>query len=516
MKRLSLLFVMGCCTILSCAQRPPITPQWAFGHIVWEDSLNNTTGAERIVNGYLERNIPVDGIIIDSPWSTAYNDFEWDRARYADPVAMMKRLSDKGVRTILWLTGDVNETAQDTPKQKSATYDEVVSNNFGVNNSRPYKWWKGNGLHIDFTNKQATRWWYGQLDKVFNEYVYGWKVDQGEQWLPDTFQTSKGQMRNEEFRHYYYDAMYDYTVERKQDGIIIARPFSHQGGLAASVEKMSLGWCGDFSGNWGGLKQQIDNIYRSSQYGYGSVGCEVGGFFAEGANKMQFIRYAQFGCMTACMINGGSNGAFSTHLPWYHGSDVEDAYRWCVNWMEDLAPYKFSTIVEAHLKGGSLMKSSNLKEFSHLLGNDLFTKAIVSDDNTVEFHLPDDGVWIDFWSGERHQAGEMVTQTYPIGRFPLFVRAGAIIPMRISNDVTGLGNETMRGKRVFVIYPNGTSARRFHLPTGDGTEYFDCSVSYDERRGRITLSSERDEQYVFIIIGSKPKRIEAAGKEVRK
>ena len=37
---------------------PPITPAWAFGHIVWEDSLNNTRGAESLVNGYLERGIP--------------------------------------------------------------------------------------------------------------------------------------------------------------------------------------------------------------------------------------------------------------------------------------------------------------------------------------------------------------------------------------------------------------------------------------------------------------------------
>ena len=43
-----------------------------------------------------------------------------------------------------------------------------------------------------------------QLDKVFTEGVYGWKVDQGEQHLPASFETSKGRMTNEEFRHYYY------------------------------------------------------------------------------------------------------------------------------------------------------------------------------------------------------------------------------------------------------------------------------------------------------------------------
>ena len=98
---------------------PPLTPAWALGHIVWEDSLNTTAAAEGLVNGYLERGIPVDAVIIDSPWSTTYNDFNWDRQRYADPSQMIKGFSDKGVRTILWLTGNVNEQCKDTPQQKA-------------------------------------------------------------------------------------------------------------------------------------------------------------------------------------------------------------------------------------------------------------------------------------------------------------------------------------------------------------------------------------------------------------
>ena len=120
---------------------PPITPAWALGHIVWEDSVNTMQGATRLVDGYLERQIPVDGVIIDSPWSTSYNDFTWDPQRYSDPTAMINRFSEKGVRTILWLTGCVNTQCKDTPRQKSATYDEVVAKNYGVDNSKPYKWW---------------------------------------------------------------------------------------------------------------------------------------------------------------------------------------------------------------------------------------------------------------------------------------------------------------------------------------------------------------------------------------
>jgi alpha-glucosidase (family GH31 glycosyl hydrolase) len=312
-------------------------------------------------------------------------------------------------------------------------------------------------------------------------------------------------MTNEQFRHYYYDAMYDYTISRKRDGIIIARPFSHQGGLEASVGKMSLGWCGDFTGSWKGLKHQIDNIYRSARYGFGAIACEVGGFWGDRCSALQLTRYAQFGSMTAAMINGGENGAFTNHLPWWHGKKVEKAYRQCVLLMKQLVPYKFSTLVDAHLQGGSLLVNTNLEEESHQLGNDLFTKAITSDDSRVTFHLPVEGEWINYWTGERHQGGTQITCIYPLHQFPLFVRAGAILPLATANKKDAV---------TFRIFPVGSTKRTFHLPQGDGIDYFDCTVSYDEQSHRVTIDAAKSATFA-IQIGNKTLKSEGTHVEVQ-
>jgi alpha-glucosidase (family GH31 glycosyl hydrolase) len=465
----------------------PLVPAWALGHIIWEDSINTEQGAQRLQNEYASHGIPVDGIIIDSPWSESYNDFNWDRQRYPHAEQMIKHFDQQGVKVILWLTGCVNTVCKDTPHQKAANYDEAVRLHYGINNNTPSKWWKGEGLQIDFTNPKARDWWYTQLDKVFIEGVYGFKVDQGETYFGDTVSTSLGKMTNRDFRRYYYGAMSDYVRARMPEGITISRPYSHQGGIHSTPDKMIVGWCGDFGGDWKGLKLQINNIYQSAQAGYGAVGCEVAGFMGAKASREDFIRYAQFGCMTACMINGGENGAFSSHLPWYHGNDVSDIYRNCVTLHNQLRPYLFSALVEAHLHGGSLLRNTSLEEESHLLGNDIFTKAITSADGMASFRLPDDGEWVDYFTGEVFHGGTQVNKVYPLDRFPLFIRKGAIIPMDID------------GKKVFMVYPQGKTTRKYHMPLGEGTAYQECTVSFNEADGQLEMEWEKPFDYKVMI-----------------
>lgn len=484
------------------AENPPITPAWAFRHIVWEDSLNTSEGAKEVVDSYIRRGIPVGSVIIDSPWSTSYNDFNWDRMRYPDAEDMIGYFKNKNVKVILWLTGAINNKCKDTPLQKGDTYDEAVMKNYGINDSKPHEWWKGEGIHIDFTNPEATEWWYSQLDKVFIDGVYGWKVDQGEYWFGDTLKTSKGFMSNAEFRPYYYDAMFDYTVNRNPAGLIIARPYSHQGGCAASKGKLNMGWCGDFSGDWEGLRHQIDNIYTSAANGYGSLACEVGGFYMKRSTKLQLIRYAQFGCMTSAMINGGENGAFTNHLPWYHGEDAEKIYRTCVVLHEELVPYLFSSSVNANLEGGSLIRETNQVQQSHCLGKCLFTKALTSGDSNAEFILPSGDEWIDCWTGEKFAGGTRIEAMYPPERFPLFVKSGSIIPIEPAQGSFWASNLVKADKkRTFLIYPSGNKQAVLHLPKGEGVDYDNYTVCYDSDSKHLSIKCPAHETVNVIIKG---------------
>ena len=182
MKKIALVFYIVlftfCCQFLNAQdtiKRTDIVPKWAFGHIVWEDNINTQQAALDLVDQYRKHQIPVSGIVIDSPWSTGYNDFNWDRDRYPYPDKMLKSFEKLGVKVILWMTGCVNYESEDVPLKKSPDYDYVIRKKYVVNNGKPSTWWKGKGVHIDFTNPEAVKWWYEKLDKVFRKSVYGLK-----------------------------------------------------------------------------------------------------------------------------------------------------------------------------------------------------------------------------------------------------------------------------------------------------------------------------------------------------
>jgi len=67
MMKKSFLLICFLCSIVCNAQTPPITPSWAFSHIVWEDSLNTSKGTISLIDSYMKREIPVSAVIIDSP-----------------------------------------------------------------------------------------------------------------------------------------------------------------------------------------------------------------------------------------------------------------------------------------------------------------------------------------------------------------------------------------------------------------------------------------------------------------
>ena len=491
-------------------ENPQIVPAWALHPWVWEDSLNTQQAALTLVNDYLKRDIPVGAIMIDSPWSTAYNNYEWDLSKYPNPKKMIDSLHNMRVKVLVWITGCMNIKSKDVPLQKAPGYDYVKKKGYAVNDGRDSQWWKGTGVHIDNTNPNANAWWWTQLDKVFKKYdLDGFKTDDSPYAFGENVWTSEGILTNEEFSIDYYHTVNEYIKSRNKNGVTFARGYSHQTGAASNIEDVTVCWSGDCSGSWRGLRLQIQDIYKSARIGYGAPGCEIGGYNNKYPDKYELTRYAQFGSMCPVMINGGANGALKNHLPWFHGKDVEKIYRYFATLHNELLPYIFSNSVNSHLNGGSIIKNTSFKHRSHTLGDNIFVQAITGEKNDIEVVLPKIGEkWIDYWTDKVYSADSKIMRTYPLDKYPIFIKVGSIIPLYVKNSVTGHGNKNSAGKQTILIYPYKKTEYTYHRPLGEGRGYRDVKIDVDTENDEIVVQSDTEDNYIFLVkAGEKPANV---------
>src|SRR5215813_13578619 len=69
-----------------------IAPPWSMKPWLWEDDVNTAEAVWDLVDGCKQHDLPLGAILLDSPWSTRYNNFRFDEKRYPNPRAMIDAL----------------------------------------------------------------------------------------------------------------------------------------------------------------------------------------------------------------------------------------------------------------------------------------------------------------------------------------------------------------------------------------------------------------------------------------
>jgi alpha-D-xyloside xylohydrolase len=109
--------------------------------------------------------------------------------------------------------------------------------------------------------------------------------------------------------------------------------------------------------------------------------------------------------------------------------------------------------------------------------------------------LPAGCDWYDFWTNQRHAGGQAVARDYALDEFPLFVRAGAIVPMGPAVAYTG---ERRDAPWEIRIHPGADG--RFTLYEDDGETY-----RY-ERGERATIALRWDDARHALHVGARQGR----------
>jgi alpha-glucosidase len=119
-----------------------------------------------------------------------------------------------------------------------------------------------------------------------------------------------------------------------------------------------------------------------------------------------------------------------------------------------------------------------------LLGHNLLIAPILRQGGTARnVYLPK-GEWFDFWTGERHLGGEQILAHAALDSIPVYVRAGAIIPMaRVQQFVGEHKIETIN----LHIWPGTGGILNWYEDDGSSLAY--TSGDFHERRISASLSN---------------------------
>ena len=131
-------------------------------------------------------------------------------------------------------------------------------------------------------------------------------------------------------------------------------------------------------------------------------------------------------------------------MPWEYGEAGEETYRTFVGLRYMLLPYIYSYSRVAHDTGLPLLRGMYLDypdqeqayaggDQQYLFGRELLVAPVTKPGNgkpvKIDVFLPAGDDWFDYFTGDIYEGGRNIVHECPIGRMPLFVRAGSIIPM---------------------------------------------------------------------------------------
>ncbi len=467
--------------------RTPLTPAWALECWLWEDDENKAAAIDTLVRGYEKYDIPVRTILLDSPWSTRYNDFNVDTSRYPNLTEWFRNLERRGYRVVLWMTCMVDSHSEDTAIRNSVDcFSAARDSGYLVGDGYQIDWWKGRGGFIDYTNPEALRWWQGMQQQVLDWGIDGWKLDGtatyfSSRWLGLYFpyqKTRAGWLTTRQYMDLYYREEYQNGLRHNPEFVTLARsidiPWVHPEGFAP-LDAAPVTWVGDQKHTWSsaettstsgreakdlrhqvnqGIEEAIRYILRSARLGYCVIGSDVGGYSGRVIPPRLYIRWAQFSTFCGLFLNGGHG----ERALWKRSRQELEIIRKFAWLHTELVPYMYHYVVTSH-RGGRPLQVPVKGKYQYLFGDDFLVAPIYRDSPVREVVLPP-GHWYYFFADSVQVDGPTkLTRAFPLGEFPVFVRKGALVPLKVTRTYTGLGDESSAGATTWLIYP--AESRRF-------------------------------------------------------
>jgi len=309
----------------------------------------------------------------------------------------------------------------------------------------------------------------------------------------------------------------------------------HRNSYAGMQRYASFLWSGDVLSTWETLKTHVPIGINTGLSGMPYWGTDIGGFIPtkEYTGEL-YVRWFQFAAFNPLFRSHGRD--WRLHTPWgwntgeigypetpsYHPTPEEirdpSIEPICKKYLElryRMMPYLYSAVKETCETGIPIIRALWLhypddaaavaRGDQYLYGRDILVAPIVEKAATSRsIYLPA-GTWYDFWTKEKVTGGREISRNVDLETIPLYIRAGAILPMGPLKQYT---SEKVDGPLDLFVHPGAD---------GSFSLYEDDGKTFDFRKGafmRLNISWNDRQRKLGIRLAKGSRMLDAAPRRI--
>lgn len=489
-------------------------PKWAFGYMQSLERYESQDELLETVAKYRQIGVPLDCIILD--WMS-WEDGKWgqktfDAERFPSPNQLTEKLHTQGARLMLSIWPIMHSTTDNYKemKEQGCLFQESeIYNAFEVKARELYWNQVSDGLFCHGIDA----WWCDSSEPVTPEWLLKYRPEPDQNYL-DFHMTARIYMP--ETHTNAYPLLHAQTIYEGQRKVTDQQRVINltRSGYTGQQKYGTILWSGDISAKWSTLKKQIASGLNLCASGLPYWTLDIGGFFVkrgdmwfwdgdyeEGCQDLGYRElYTRWYQLGAFLPIFRSHGTDTRREIWHFGCEGElfyDAIARITHLRYKLMPYIYSLAGMVTLNDYTMMRILSF-DFLYdpkvydindqfMLGSSLMvcpvTSAmyyeassvqLVTSDRTREVYLPKEVVWYDFWTSVKYEGGQIINAQASIDIIPLFVKAGAIIPM---SDTALCTRDLVEDEMYLKIFPGADGSFTLYQDENDSYRYEDGQYS---------------------------------------
>ncbi len=454
----------------------PLFGRWAYGFVQSKDRYRSARQLLDIAAEYRERKVPLDFIVQDWFWWARQGDPQYADS-YLQPQpdvpSALRKLHEENVHAMISVWGKLDPSSHNYQEMKRLGLLVPGTDIYDATNPAAREYYWKNLVGVKFAEGWDGFWldssepeiWNGQSDAVL-----------------DALQLfiGNGARYTNVFPLMHCGGVHDHwrkATDRKRIFILTRSGFLGQQRYATTV------WSGDIIGSWMSFRRQITAGLNFQMSGLPYWTTDIAGYgwpyerdTRDPDYQELYVRWFQYGVFCPILRTHGHRTNDTNEL-FSYGQQTrtliaydELRYR--------LLPYIYSLAWRVTRDDYTMQRGLPMDWPMDVRVRDIgdqfmfgpaFLVAPVTQPGATQrqVYLPDAPAWYDFWNGARLSAGHTLEAPTPLDRIPVYVRAGAIVPL---GPVVQHANAQPDMLEVRV-YPGANGDFEWYSDAGDTYEY---------------------------------------------